>query len=255
MALYVGSATTSAFYVGAKTVSAIYLGSTQVWPSAAPSGPALVNHYSATTTTASNANSVPGVTAAVGDVIVAACSTAIATTAKYITSVTDPAGNTWTMRQHIIGAAGTANSGAEIWTATVTAALSNATLTFNSSGGQSLGTYNVVVLSGVTETGIVGTTAAAAGAQANSPACNVTTTGPAAVVGCYTRGKDTVPDSGPGAGFTNLAAGSSSGASTTSDYGGAAYAIESAAGTYGPSWGMSTDPARWALATVGLPSA
>lgn len=247
MPVYSGANTPSAFYVGTGTASAIYKGSTQVWPTAAPSGPALVSHFSALTTTASSSNAVPGVTAAAGNVLVLVACTAIANPAKYITSITDPAGNTWTMRRQVIGAAGAANSGVEIWTTTATGALSNQTLTAVSSGGTSLGQYDVSVWSGVTTTGILANSATDNG-QSASPACTVSPTDAAVVLGGFSYGSATAPTAGPGAGFTTLAAGSSG----STHYGTSAYSVVATAGTYGPSW-TRPGPIAGGIATIALP--
>lgn len=210
--------------------------------------PTLVNHYSSLTTVAATSRTITGVTATVGRVVVLLASTAIANPAKYIDGVTDTGGNTWTMRRQEVGAPGSQNTGAEIWTTTITTALSGGTVTITSSGASTMGNYDITVWSGVTTTGIVGAVNGVDVNQGTSPACTVTMAGAGVVLGCTTYGSTTsAPSAGPGTGWTTL----SGGTSTTGDYGTSAYQIVTTGGSYGPVWTSPTSTA-WGLATIGL---
>lgn len=210
-------------------------------------GPALVNHYTALTSTNTSTNNITGVTAAAGQVMVLCGSLAVGNTTRIITAITDPGGNTWTKQQAITGASGN-NSRAEIWTAPVTTGFTAGTVAA-SSGAQTLdGFFDVSVWSGVTVTGATGNAVGQITTSTAAPACTVTTAGAAAVISAATWAQTTAPTT-VGTGWT-LFGGGSSGAS---DYGAAGYLVASTAGTYGPSW-VTTSATVWGLATIQLPT-
>lgn len=204
-----------------------------------------------TNTTTAAASTAVTVTAATGTVMVATITMSSGgggVPARIVSTVTDTGGNTWTKRGVSQGQSGQP-SRTEIWTAPVTTALTGGTVTVTYNGSTAAALVDVAVVAGVTETGMLTANDNANNVTASSPAAvTVTPTGSGIVIGGITVAQTAAPTSGPGTGFTTLAAASS----LAGEYGASAYQINATGGTYGPAWGWAAAAFHGAV-TIFLP--
>lgn len=189
--------------------------------------------FSATTAGSTNYN-VTGVTAAAGTMGVALCHIKTAATDP-LSGIIDSGGNTWTYRTSTyMSGSGTR---IEIWTATITTALSGANVTIQHSN-TNVGRTSLSIWNGAANPIIVDDIQSLGQAATTTPASVTVTTSDAlaVIIGGISYNNATRYTTGPGGSWTTLSEGSPS----AGFYGSAAYLIPGATGTYGPSWTLAT---------------
>lgn len=174
-----------------------------------------------------------GVTFGSGRCVVLVCHIKAGSTSN-VTAVTDSGGNTWTIGPS--GFQSGSNSRCAIaYCLNTTAALSSGTITVTLSAAVT-STYSLSEWTGV-DSSAIDTSATLGQAATTTPAaCNVTTTNANdLIIGGISYGSATAPTlntgSGGSSGFTALTE-----VAGSTFYGGSAYRIVSATGTYGPTW-------------------